>query len=164
MTFGLTYDSVLAFFREVISECKHDHIVWKSPKMSLLHFSKNSSNQPFVAFLMNVYQLLMSAQLASLAILNETFSVNFEHCVQNWIGGMIHKNRANIIQVQIVNPLFEKVIFQSRFRMYQITLFSCMWNFPFQKWKTCKRLISLMISRFSFCWSLQPFTNGFVHK
>ena len=76
------------------------HIVRKSPKMSHLHFTimafltclvtlfdsklhifKNSPNWSSMAFLMNFWQVFML--LASLAILNETFSLIFKHCVEH---------------------------------------------------------------------------------
>ena len=43
-------------------------------------FSKARLNAPFLAFLINFCPLKMETQLAALAMLNETFSVSFEHC------------------------------------------------------------------------------------
>ena len=48
---------------------------------SKLHIFKNSPNWSSMAFLMNFWQVFML--LASLAILNETFSLIFKHCVEH---------------------------------------------------------------------------------
>ena len=45
-------------------------------------FQKLAKINQFLAFLMNFCQLKMKIQLASLAMMNETFSVIFKHCVK----------------------------------------------------------------------------------
>ena len=45
-------------------------------------FQKLAQINQFLAFLMNFCQLKMQIQLASLAMMNETFSVIFKHCVK----------------------------------------------------------------------------------